>query len=274
VAIAFALLFSCADEGDEMGNLQGRSGRVSIATSTTPSTRTTRAPQVLCTYQSNHDAKALTLLLTAQLTALPNNPNFPLAFFLPSNLGGEEYTSMVVGRTGILVIEYGSGAARNYIFADIRPGAYAIPPCDFAQVSVLAFHPHASGGDPLPALDVAGTLLEGQHKQAARFTSSLVATVQPATHFGAITPPNARWVDIEGGNVESPLGTVAQAKVRFMEESTLATGYGAGRYIVRDEAAGKYPDPMPVELAGANGFRVWNDGAAAAVITVKFYLEL
>lgn len=257
-----------------MGNLQGRSGRVSILSSTTPSTRTTRAPEVLCTYQTNHEAKPLTLLLAAQLTSLPNNPNNPLAFFLPSNLGGDEYTNMVVGRTGILLIEYGSGAARNYVMADIRPGAYAIPPCDFAQVSVLAFHPHAGGGNPLPAIDVAGTLLEGQHKHAARFTSSLVATVQPGTHFGAITPSNARWVDVEGGNVEAVLGTITAAKVRFMEESTLALNYGSGRYIVRDEAAGKYPDPMPAELAGANGFRVWNDGAAAAVITVKFYLEL
>lgn len=257
-----------------MGNLQGRSGRVSIAQSTTPSDRNTRAPEVLCTYQTNHEAKALTLLISAQLTSLPNNPNYPLAFFLPTNLGGQEYTNMVVGRTGILLIEYGSGAARNYIMADIRPGAYAIPPCDFAQVSVLAFHPHAGGGNPLPAIDVAGTLLEGQHKQAARFTSSLVATVQPGTHFGAITPPNARWVDVEGGNVEAVLGTVTPAAVRFMEESTLATGYGAGRYIVRDEANSIFPDPMPAELAGANGFRVWNDGAAAAVITVKFFLEL
>lgn len=257
-----------------MGNLQGRSGRVSIAQSTTPSDRNTRAPEVLCTYQTNHEAKPLTLLIAAQLHALPNNPNFPLAFFLPSNLGGAEYAGMAIGRTGILLVEYGSGAARNFIMADIRPGAYAIPPCDFAQVSVLAFHPHAGGGSPLPAIDVAGTLLEGQHKHAARFTSSLVATVQPATNFGNVTPPAARWVDVEGGNIEAVIGTVTPAKVRFMEESTLATGYGSGRYIVRDEAAGTFPDPMPAELAGANGFRVWNDGADVAVITVKFYLEL
>jgi len=257
-----------------MGHMQGRTGRVSFALENTPSTRTTRAPQVLCTYQTNHEPKPLTLLITGQLTSLPNNPNYPLAFFLPSNLGGDEYTNMVVGRTGILLIEYGSGAARNYIMADIRPGAFAIPPCDFAQVSVLAFHPHAGGGSPLPALDIAGTILEGEHKHAARFTSSLVATVQPGTHFGALTPRNARWVDVEGGNVEAVLGTVTPAAIRYMEESTIATGYGSGRYIVRDEANAVYPDPMPVELAGANGFRVWNDGAAVAVITVKFYLEL
>jgi hypothetical protein len=257
-----------------MGNLQGRSGRVSFPLSTTASDRTTRAPEVLCTYQTNHEPKALTLLLTAQLTSLPNNPNYPLSFFLPSNVGGDEYTNMAIGRTGILLIEYGCGAARNYVMADIRPGAYAIPPCDFAQIAVLYFHPHASGGSPQPAIDVAGTLLEGQHKHGARFTSTLVATVQPGTHFGAVTPRNARWVDVEGGNVEAVIGTVTPAKVRFMEESSIALNIGSGRYIVRDEAAGTFPDPMPAELAGANGFRVWNDGAAAAVISVKFFLEL
>lgn len=259
-----------------MGNLQGRSGRVSIAQESTPSYRTTRAPEVLCTYQTNHEPKALTLLITAQLNALPTNPNYPLGFFLPANLGGDESANMAIGRTGILLIEYGSGAARNYIMADIKPGAFAIPPCDFAQVSVLAFHPHAGGGSPLPAIDVSGTLLEGQHRHAARFTNSLVAVVQPGLSMAGLPPRNARWVDVEGGHVETQVApfAVAPARLRFLEESTLAIGYAPGRYIVRDEANGLYPDPMPAELMGGNGFRVWNDGAAAAVVTVKFFLEL
>jgi hypothetical protein len=189
---------------------------------------------------------------------------------------------MTVSQTGILILEYGSGSAMNRVFADLKAGAYAIPPCEFAQVSVQLFHPHAGGGSP--GLEVAGCLLQGQHKHSARFTASLVTLVAPLTNFAAPIPAQARWVDIEGGHTYPGIDTVTPAKVRFLERLFLPSRsmtFGAGRYIVRDEATGVFPDPMPVELAcpGGNGygpgtFALWNDGAAEALITVKFFLEL
>jgi len=260
----------------------GRTGRVSVPYSTAPTFRQSTEPQLLCTYQSDKP-HPLTLMLSAAPSG--SSSDVPVSFFLPSNVGGEEYSGMAIGPTGIVAIEYGSGSALNRIFADLRPGTYALPPCEFARASIIAFHPNASFSDGLPGFSVAGTLFEGQHKNPARLTSTLIATVDASQNFAAVVPAQARWVDIEGGNVQAPLGTVVAAKIRFLEERyslVSATWEGAGRYIVRDEAAGIFPDPMPVELATSGSasaftsarFRVWNDGAAAADITVKFFLEL
>jgi hypothetical protein len=206
---------------------------------------------------------------------------------MPSNLGGTEVPGiMEIGRTGIVVLEYGAGAARNFAFADLKPGTFAIPPCEFCQVSIVAFFPYADPFDMMPELAIAGTLLEGTHKHAARFTSTLIARVQPGKSFKLPTPPLARWVDFEGGRAENSSNVVTSAMVRFLEEHTdrdqFAGGpfqsVGSGRYIVRDEANGIYPEPMPVELSSPGGdfsfFRVWNDGAFSAAVTVKFFLEL
>lgn len=257
-----------------MTQQHGRTGRVSIDTQTSPVLKP-REGELLCTFKSEQP-KPVTLILSAQTKSFPNNPNYPLAFFLPCNLGGQEYPNMTIGRTGILSLEYGSGAARNFIFCDIRPGAYALPVCDFAQATIYLFHPHASAPAPMPGIDIAGTFVEGQHKNPARFTASLVATVQPTAYFSGVIPPHARWVDIEGGNV-LPAGSppVTEQGFRFIEVNTIVTGQTSGRYIIRDPANGVYvPDSLPVELGGGNGFYVWNDGAEVATITTKFFLEL
>jgi hypothetical protein len=246
-------------------------------------------PQLLCTYRSA-EARPLSLMISIPKTN-PNNAAVPSSFFLPSNLGVfQTPTLFKLGRTGIIILEYGAGAARNYVFADLKPGTFAIPPSEFCQVSILAYYPSAQEDgafDVMAQLDVFGTLFEGQHKHAARFTSTLIARVQAGKTFAYEIPAFARWVDFQGGHVEtSQGGPLTSAKVRFMEEASqtdpawgvFSRGVGAGRYIVRDEANGVFPDPLPVELSApgsvGNHFRVWNDSAGPAVVAVKFFLEL
>jgi hypothetical protein len=259
-----------------------RAGRVVLRHQTTPAFRQTTTPQALCTYQAN-EARALTLMLSVNREGFTKEQ--PSWFSLPCNLGGDGAQGIDIGPCGVVLLEYGAGGARNYAVADLRPGSYALPPCEFAQVSISGFHPTATPSDPMPSLDVAGTLLEGQHKHAARLTASLVGMVAGGDSYIAEIPAQARWVDVEGGAV-GPIatgGTITAAKVRFRElayhQGPPAAWFGGGRYIVRDEANGVYPDPMPVELAsasryGTGNFQVWNDAAAEAVISVKFYLEL
>lgn len=256
--------------------LYGRTRRAQLAQLTVPSFFDTRPPELLVTF-TEENPKPITLLIAANFTGFPPSRDVPsVPLFLPANLGGQESAGMTIARSGALLLEYGAGAARSYIFADIKSGAFALPPCDFAQVSVVAWHPHASGGAPCPAIDVSATFLEGQHKNPARFTSTSMAQLAAGAKFNGVIPQGARWVDVQGGHSDpGGLGTITPANVRFLEEQTTVTGQGCGRYIVHDWANGVHvPDASPVELAGGNGFTVWNDGASDVTVTTKFFLDL
>ena len=254
----------------------GRTGRHQFAISSAPVLFADASPDLLCTY--NGPVAPLTLLVVAGYGDSPparNRSSTPV--FLPANQLGAESDDMTAAASGALLIEYGAGAAVNYLIADLKSGSYALPPCDYAQVSARVWHPHATLGDQCPAVSLAATLLVGQHKNPARLTCSYMGVLAASSSFVGAIPQCARWVDLQGGHDLSNEDVVTPGALRLLEykSGTGLDGRGVGRYLYSNWAEGVHvPDATPVELARGDAYVVYNDMADASPVSVKFFLEL
>ena len=149
---------------------------------------------------------------------------------------------MTIGPTVNRARSSTGNSSSNRVFApDLRPpGTYDAAPCELARVTIFRFTRNASGAADARFFEVAAATCSRASTKTLRAACESHCTVEAGAQLPSPIPAPARWVDIEGGHVQSSLGTVVAAKcslsLRSATSVAVANWVGAGRCIVRDEA--------------------------------------
>jgi hypothetical protein len=151
---------------------------------------------------------------------------------------------------------YGIGAVTHTVFADWRPGAYQLPPCQSVRVSVRVwglYWAEASIDQLFSATVVDGTVPD-LHPLTFTARTTLDAGASRSIH----PPPHARSyeVTLHAGEGASNAGPVV-------------LGQGAQRQLV--DGSTLFPVP-PTNVTGQEPLQLLNAGADAVDVALTFYL--
>lgn len=168
---------------------------------------------------------------------------------------------------GALIVTYGAGGTERRLVCDLRPGSYALPPCESARVEALVW----SRSFPFAgAFSVSATFVPGSFAAPSRFTHTYEgisarygqgSTVYEG-EFDAelVVPDGARWLTVW----QSPMMSDTMTPLRLQ--------FSGGSRVVYDYAAGNAPlDPL--ELPAASMVTVRHEIASGKSVSVRFYLE-
>jgi len=176
--------------------------------------------------------------------------------FLPTQLSAQVAPST---KAGVLRVTYGVGNSQRVLEVDVRSGSFQLPVVDFVSVEGLAYG--LAPWNFRVGASVTPGLLGGD---GARFTNTWRPTVGAGAYKTEPVPFGARWMALSSDQYD--LGG-AGVKLRLFQ--------AGGPLIVHDYANTVFVGApgQAIELASRSAVFLYNDGAAPAYCTVKFYLE-
>lgn len=151
------------------------------------------------------------------------------------------------------VLEYGSGSCLNRVMFDWRPGAYNLPPCEFARVSALPWGTNWSLGRQT----VLASIAEGELQQALDPIASASGPMVAATMKRFLSPANAVGVEVlNADNTLSPVIVVNGA-------NKFTRNYVTGAFV---------PGWTPIDTFPGTLIEVTSD--VAAQLSIQWTLQL
>lgn len=237
------------------------SGRASPQLQSTP---TTLPGNTVAVFGANWD-RALPRVLSLGAPAPCYDPvtsRFPpaeIGSYRAGLVGDDTWTSGVQGgRFAAAVLGYGVGASQHRAVFDWRPGTYALPPCDYVELSLIAYGAAWTAPAEFVASCVPG---EWAHAHVPTVTGYSVwenpletPLLQPAS---VAVPALARAVDVWSANGGA---------------SITITGDDGTPYMTRDSVGALPQGPVQVESGGSLYLDIAPGDTAWAI--VKFYLAL